>query len=106
MKPNDKPVKLYSLLYPDGEIFQPSEKEMEVVSRVWELFNRCQQDRDRAFAYFDGMNLISYIEDSVERFNTNLYIREEMEDWQARFNDGFSRNKVLAIVGKLLQQLS
>lgn len=92
-------------MYSDGETFKPTEKEQDVVSRTIELFRRSQQDRDRAFAYFDGMNLISYIEDSVERFNTNLYLREGMEDWQSGFNDGFTRNKVLSIVGKLVEQL-
>lgn len=92
-------------MYSDGETFKPSEKEQDVVSRTIELFRRSQQDRDRAFAYFDGMNLVSYIEDSVERFNTNLYLREGMEDWQSGFNDGFTRNKVLSIVGKLVEQL-
>jgi hypothetical protein len=89
----------------DGETFSPSEKEITVVNRVFELFRKAQQDRDRAFSYFDGMNLISYIEDSVERFNTNLYLRDGMEDWQSGFNDGFTRAKVLALVGRLVEQL-
>lgn len=100
-----EPIKLFELLYKNGEVFKPSEKESEVVSKTLTLFRRSQQDRDRAFAYFDGMNLITYIEDSVERFNTNLYIRDEMEDWQSGFNDGFTRNKVLSMLGKLVEQL-
>ena len=106
MKPNKKePVKVYELLYPTGETFRPSEKELDVVNKTTTLFRRVQQDRDRAFTYFDGMNLISYIEDSVERVNTNLYLRDGMEDWQAGFNDGFTRNKVLSFCGKLTEQL-
>lgn len=106
MKPNKKePIKLWELTYPNGDTFIPSEKEKTVVTRVIELFRRSQQERDRAFSYFDGMDLISYIEDSTERFNTNLYIREGMEDWQAGFNNGFTRSKVLGIVGKLIEQL-
>jgi len=105
MTPKKEPVKLYELLYPNGEVFRPSEKERSVVSRVNMLFRRAQQDRDRSFAYFDGMNLVNYIEDSVERFNTNLYLRDGMEDWQSGFNDGFTRSKVLAMVGKLIEQL-
>lgn len=106
MKPNSKePVKLYELLYPTGEVFKPSEKELEVVTKTVSLFRRSQQDRDRSFAYFDGQTLLEYIEDSTERFNTNLYLREGMEDWQAGFNNGFIRNKVLSIVGKLVEQL-
>lgn len=100
-----EPVKVYTLLYPDGELFSPSQAEMEVVTKTMELFRRSQQDRDRSFSYFDGMNLIEMIEDSVERFNTNLYLRDGMEDWQAGFNNGFIRNKVMAVVGKLVENL-
>lgn len=105
MQNKKEPVKLYTLLYKNGDKFTPSEKESTVVTDTITLFRRSQQDRDRAFTYFDGMNLVTYTEDSVERFNTNLYLREGMEDWQAGFNDGFSRNKVLAMVGKLIEQL-
>jgi hypothetical protein len=106
MNPKKKePVKLYELMYKNGETFTPSEQEKKVVTETIALFRRAEQDRNRAFAYFDGMNLISYIEDSVERFNTNLYLRDGMEDWQSGFNDGFTRAKVLAMVGKLVEQL-
>lgn len=105
MKPKKDPIKVFQVEAGDGEIFTPSQKEIEVVSNIVHLFRRTQQDRDRTFSYFDGMNLKSYIEDSVERFNTNLYLREGMEDWQAGFNDGFTRNKVLSMSGKIAEQL-
>lgn len=106
MQPNKKtPIKVWEILYPDGELFTPSDEEVQVVQTTFELFRRSQQDRDRTFAYFDNMNLITMIEDSVERFNTNLYLREGMEDWQAGFNDGFIRSKVLTVVGKMVEQL-
>lgn len=105
MPPQKKPVILWEITRDDGTTFYPSEQEKLVVSRTFELFRRAQEERDRAFAYFDGMDLITYIEDSVERFNTNLFLREGMEDWQAGFNDGFTRNKVLAILGKIIAQL-
>lgn len=99
------PVKLYTLYYEDGEEFKPSYTEIKVVERVSQLFRSRQMERDRAFAYFDGMTLTEMVEDSVERFNTNLYLREGMEDWQAGFNDGFIRTKVLSVVGKIVEQL-
>ncbi len=108
MQPNNlkkEPIKLYELLYPTGEVFKPSEKELDVVSKTLQLFRRSQADRDRQFTYFDGQTLVTMIEDSVERFNTNLYLRDGMEDWQSGFNDGFTRSKVLAMVGKLVEQL-
>lgn len=106
MQPNKKePVKLYELLYPTGEVFKPSACEIEVVSKTFQMFRKSQEDRDRRFAYFDGMSLVEMIEDSVERFNTNLYLRDGMEDWQSGFNSGFIRTKVLSVVGKLVEQL-
>jgi len=105
MKPKKEPIKVFQVEAGDGDIFYPSQKELEVVSNIVHLFRRTQQDRDRAFAYFDGMTLTEYIEDSVERFNTNLYLRDGMEDWQAGFNDGFTRNKVLSMSGKIAEQL-
>lgn len=100
-----KPLKIFELTYSNGEIFKPSDKEISVVTNTIELFRRSQQDRDRRFEYFDGMSLVDMINDSVERFNTNLYLRDGMEDWQAGFNNGFIRNKVLSIVGKIVEQL-
>lgn len=105
MKPNKEPIKVFQVEAGDGEIFTPSEKELQVVNSTIALFRRTQQDRDRAFSYFDGMTLTEYIEDSVERFNTNLYLRDGMEDWQSGFNDGFTRNKVLSMTGKIAEQL-
>ena len=106
MRPDKKPpIKIYELLYPSGEVFSPSEKETGVVSKHLELFRNSQQGRDQSFAYFDGMTLTEMIEDSVERFNSNLYLRDGMEDWQSGFNDGFIRSKVLTIAGKIVEQL-
>src|SRR6056297_1502641 len=99
------PIKVYQVEAMDGDKHFPSDKEMKVLNDTVQLFRRTQQDRDRAFSYFDGMTLIEYIEDSVERFNTNLYLREGMEDWQSGFNDGFTRNKVLSMTGKIAEQL-
>lgn len=85
--------------------YEPSEKEKAVVSAVFEKFRASADDRNRNFEYFDGINLIQYIEDSVRRFTTNIDEREGMEDWQARVNNPFTRNKVLAILGKVVQVL-
>lgn len=79
--------------------------ERDVVRDVFFKFRTSQQNRDRTFAYFDNRNLVSYIEDSVKRFITNIYERDDIEDWQARVNMPFSRNKVLAVLGKVVDVL-
>lgn len=93
------------LFYNDGTIVVPSAKEQEVVNNTVFLFRQTQNDRDRAFQYFDGLNLIEYIDDSVRRFNTNIDEREGIEDWQAGVHDPFTRNKVLGILGRILEVL-
>lgn len=86
-------------------IFVPSDKEKNVVSNIFRMFRESADARNRNYQYFDGLNLIEYIEDSVHRFNTNIFEREDMEDWQAGVNDQFTRNKVLAVLGKIMQVL-
>ena len=81
--------------------FEPSEKERAVVAEVFQKFRSSADDRNRNFQYFDGLNLVDYIDDSVRRFNTNYDEREYIEDWQARIHDPFTRNKVLAVLGKV-----
>lgn len=82
-----------------------SEREKEVVSAFVTKFRSSKSDRDRNFEYFDGENLIDYINDSVRRFVTNVDEREDIEDWQARIHDPFTRNKVLAILAKVVRVL-
>lgn len=89
----------------DAQLYVPSEKEKDIVSSVFLKFRISADDRNRNFEYLDGSNLIDYIDDSVRRFTTNVDEREGIEDWQARVHDPFTRNKVLAILGKVVQVL-
>lgn len=85
----------------EQRMFEPSATERTVVTDVFYKFRRSADDRNRNFEYFDGLNLIDYVDDSVRRFNTNFDEREYIEDWQARIHDPFTRNKVLAVLGKV-----
>lgn len=85
----------------DQERYIPSDKEIVVVGETFRRFRRCADDRNRRFQYFDGATLIEYIDDSVKRFNTNYDDREDIEDWQARINDPFTRTKVTAVLGTI-----
>lgn len=81
---------------------EPNDKENEVVDAIFHKFRNSADDRNRTFEYFDGLNVIDYIEDSVRRFTTNVDLREDVEDWQARVHDQITRSKVLAILGKMI----
>lgn len=86
-------------------LYVPNDKEMEVLNSTFLKFRRTADKRNRAYNYFDGLNIIEYIEDSVHRFTTNIDSREDIEDWQARVHDQITRNKVLAILGKIVSVL-
>lgn len=105
MRPNESKLAIAKLIYEDGEQFVPSDKEMKVLNDVTGLFRDTQSSRNRNFQYFDGLDITEYIDDSVLRFNTNIDERDGIEDWQAGVHDPFTRNKVLAFHGKLMESL-
>lgn len=90
---------------PEGDDFQASEREQQVVKDTIYKFRTTADNRNQNFNYFDGRNLIDYINDSSQRFITNIDARDGLEDWQARVNDPFTRNKVLAVLGKVVAVL-
>ncbi len=95
----------YPVLTDEQRLYKPSDKEIEVISSTFAKFRTCADTRNQNFQYFDGLNLVDYINDSVRRFTTNVDEREDIEDWQARIHDPFTRNKVLAILGKVISVL-
>ncbi len=94
-------LKLEKQIEQSFDVYMPTDKEKQVVEDALNLFRRTADARNQNFVYFDGLNLIDYIEDSVRRFNTNIDEREDIEPWQAAVNTGLTRNKVLAILGKI-----
>ncbi|RLF88998.1 hypothetical protein DRN43_04645 [Thermococci archaeon] len=85
--------------------YQYSEKEKVVVNEVFNRFTACATERNQSFEYFDGRTLTEYIDDNVKSFVTNVFERPDIEDWQARIHDPFTRNKVIAILGKVAAAL-
>lgn len=88
-----------------SSVYKCSDKEKQVVSETFSQFRISADDRNRNFENFDGLNLIQYIEDSYRRYNTNVDVRENIEDWQSSVHDPFTRNKVNAILGKVVSVL-
>jgi len=106
VKPKEKsPVIMEARFSRVIPVHKPTDRDTQVVSDTFSLFRRTADARNKRFQFFDGLNLIEYIEDSVHRFNTNIFEREELEDWQARAHDPFTRNKCLAILGKVMSVL-
>lgn len=82
-----------------------SEKEEYVMKQTSSLFRISQEERDQPFENFDGLTLIQYIEDSYRRYNTNINVRDDIEDWQSAVHDKFTANKVDAVLAKVVSVL-
>lgn len=83
----------------------PTAKEQDVVRSVFGKFTAAADRRNKNFPFFDGLSLREYLEDSVQRYVTNVDIRDDIEDWQSRIHDPFTRNKVTAILSRVVQVL-
>jgi len=83
----------------------PTAKEVEVMDTMFPRFISAEHVRNAHYAYLDSRNIVEYINDSVRRFTTNTDERDYIEDWQARVHVQTTRNKTLAILGKLVSVL-
>lgn len=84
---------------------KPTDEELLLLGELTEKFRECKDQRNRSYSYMDGRDIITYIEDSVKRFTTNIDEREGMEDWQSKVHDQITRSKVLAVLGKVVSVL-
>jgi hypothetical protein len=89
----------------EGAYYEYTPVERDLVQTLFWRFRDAQQERDRVFEYFDRRTLIEYINDSVLRFVTNIDQREDIEDWQSRVHAPFTRNKILTMLGKVLDEM-
>lgn len=85
--------------------YVPTEIEKVVIGDIFNRFTNAENVRNAHYQYLDGRNIIEYINDSVRRFTTNVDERDYIEDWQARVHVQTTRNKTLAILGKLVSVL-
>lgn len=85
--------------------WKPSEREKDVIKQTRNLFRFSADERDQSFANFDNITLIDYIEESYRRYNTNINVRDDIEDWQSAVHDKFTANKVDAILAKVVSVL-
>lgn len=105
MKTSTKEPSILELVKDQYPTLNPTDLEKKVVENTFHKFRYSADQRNRNYQYFDGLNLIEYINDSVRRFTTNIDERDSLEDWQARVHDPFTRNKVLAILGRVSANL-
>lgn len=80
--------------------YEPSEKQREVINRVYRRFEAMRTERDKSRRIFDGRTLKSYVTDCVDLYNGIVPddIRLTKEDWQSLIFDHITRGKVKTIV--------
>jgi len=107
MEDSNRPVSqvIGKFVHPTHPDWQPSQIEMDVVGQNRRLFRDAADLRDQNYENFDGLDLISYIEESYKRYNTNYNVRDDIEDWQSVVHDKFTANKVDAILAKVVSVL-
>lgn len=82
--------------------YTPSDKEDEIISAIFEKFTGYADIRNQSLSNFDGLDLTRYIEDSYRRYTTNIDVRPDIEDWQSIVHDQVTRNKVNAVLSKIV----
>jgi len=85
--------------------FIASDKHQKVVRDTIGSFRESYEERNKNLKYFDGRNIIQYIQDSARRFYTNVNKREGIDEWQSTIHDPFTHNKVLAFLSKVVKSL-
>src|SRR5690606_9439673 len=91
----------------ESKIILPDEtdKEKRLGWEAHRLFRTWQQNRDQRFQLFGGFTLTEFVEESVFRYTTSVFEREDMEDWQSRTNVPMTRNKINNISGRAIQSM-
>lgn len=84
---------------------EQSEFEVAIADEAARLFRQWRDNRNQVFKLFGDYTLVDYIDDSVYRYTTSVYERDDMEDWQSRANVPMTRNKINNISGRAIQSL-
>lgn len=84
--------------------FTPSQKEVEVVTRVYQRFLDMKQERDKVRREFDGRTLTQYVNDSMDAYNgiVSDEIKASKDDWQSLSWDHITRGKIKTIIAMIV----
>jgi len=84
--------------------YVPSQKETEVVNRVFERFTRMKDERDKPRREFDGLTITEYVNNSMDAYNgiVSEELKATKEDWQSITWDHKTRGKVKATISMIV----
>jgi len=85
-------------------VYRPSEKEIKVINRVFERFQRMKEERDKPRREFDGMTLTEYVNASMDAYNGIVSddLKATKEDWQSIIWDHKTRGKVKTTISMII----
>lgn len=89
---------------PDKRIVE-SKREQEVAAEAYSLFRQWRDNRNQVLSLFGGMTLIDYVDESMYRYVTSVYERDNIEDWQGVMHVPMTRNKINNISGRAIQSM-
>lgn len=86
------------------KVYTPSEKETEVINRVFTRFKRMQDERDKTRREFDGLTLTQYVNNSMDAYNgiVSDALKATKEDWQSIIWDHKTRGKVKTTISMIV----
>jgi hypothetical protein len=83
--------------------YEPSEKQIAVVNRVFERFTAMKLERNKVRREFNSKTITDYVNDSMDAYNgiVSDAIKASKEDWQSLIWDHETRGKVKTIVAMI-----
>lgn len=80
--------------------FNPSDKEVAVINRVFERFTDMKNERDKTRHEFDDQTLTEYVNNSMDYYNgiVSDEVKATKEDWQSLIWDHETRGKIKTMV--------
>ncbi len=89
----------------DAEVRKPTESE-ELFLKHWSKFLDYKQIKEQTVRFFNkngkSRNILDYVQDSIDRMNEYKPFPAHKEDWQQNIFDPVTRDKVIAILSKLV----
>lgn len=89
---------------PAKDSYLPNLRQQAILNKGWTRYTEMKDARDQKFRYFNDRGLIELINEAQERFNLYLRPRQDPEEWQTRYVNPITRNKVIAICARLASQ--
>lgn len=88
----------------DIPVYDPSDKEVEVVNRAYQRFSDMRNERDKARREFDNITLTEYVNNSMDAYNGILSdaMRASKDDWQSKIWDHKTRGKVKTTIAMIV----